>query len=157
MLAVDAVQGDVRLGFGRPYLWGAFDLSLPGNAYGWARSQEALRDADRLVQGWGGSLVVLLMPTKEQVYRDMAEPLVGAEHMALLDRNYAAMQDFCAEARLTCIDLLPIFQAHARAGEQLYYTTDIHLNPRGNAVLADALAEWLEAHPDVFEAAPPAP
>ena len=49
-----AVQGDVRLGFGRPYLWGAFDLSLPGNAYGWARSQEALRDADRLVQGWGG-------------------------------------------------------------------------------------------------------
>lgn len=152
-----AVQGDVRLGFGRPYLWGAFDLSLPGNAYGWARSQEALRDADRLVQGWGGSLVVLLMPTKEQVYRDMAEPLVGAEHMALLDRNYAAMQDFCAEARLTCIDLLPIFQAHARAGEQLYYTTDIHLNPRGNAVLADALAEWLEAHPDVFEAAPPAP
>lgn len=145
-----AAQGKIRLGFGRPYLWGAFDLSLPTNVYGWERSQQALRDARALVQTWGGSLVVLLMPTKEQVYRDLAEPLIGADHMALLDATYAAMLDFCAQTDLTCIDLLPVFQAHAQAGEQLYYTTDIHLNAEGNAVLADALAAWLAAHPDVF-------
>ncbi len=146
-----AVKGDIRLGFGRPYLWGAFDLSLPTNAYGWARSQQALRDAQALVETWDGSLVVLLMPTKEQVYRTLAEPLIGADHMALLDATYAAMLDFCIQADLTCIDLLPVFQTHAEAGEQIYYTTDIHLNMAGNAVLADALADWLAAHPDVFE------
>ena len=104
----------------------------------------------------GRPLVVLLMPTKEQVYRDMAEPSSARSTWRCwtATRGHAGL---LRRARLTCIDLLPIFQAHARAGEQLYYTTDIHLNPRGNAVLADALAEWLEAHPDVFEAAPPAP
>jgi hypothetical protein len=148
------VEGSIRLAFGRPYLWGAFDLSLPANAYGWQRSQQALRDAQSLVETWDGSLVVLLMPTKEQVYRTLADPLVGADHMALLDDNYAAMLDFCAQADLTCIDLLPVFQTHAKAGEQLYYTTDIHLNAAGNVVLADALAEWLDAHPEIFSATP---
>ena len=54
------------------------------------------------------------MPTKEQVYRDMSEPLLGADKLALLDQPYQMMQDFCAQENLTCIDLLPIFQQHAR-------------------------------------------
>ena len=83
------------------------------------------------------------MPTKEQVYRAMSEPLLGAEKLALLDTPYAMMRDFCAAEGLDCFDPLAALQAHADAGEQLYYTTDMHLNARGNAVLAGALAEWL--------------
>ena len=90
------------------------------------------------------------MPTKEQVYRELAEPLIGAERMVLLDDNYQAMLDFSASEGLTCLDPLPMFQERAAAGEQLYYTTDIHLNPRGNAALADWLAAWLAENPEVF-------
>jgi len=145
-----AQDGDVRLGFGRSYLWGAFDLSRPQNAEGWQLSQEALLSAQEQVEGYGGHLVIALMPTKEQVYRDLAEPLIGADHMALLDANYQAMLDFCAAEKLTCLDPLPMFQERAAAGEQLYYTTDIHLNARGNAALADWLAAWLAENPGVF-------
>lgn len=144
-----AEDGDLRLGFGRPYLWGAFDLDRPQNREGWALSQEAFRTARQQVEGYGGHLVIVLMPTKEQVYRDLAAPLIGAERMALLDANYEAMRDFCEAEGLTCLDPLPMYQARA-AGEQLYYTTDIHLNARGNAVLADWLAAWLAEHPEVF-------
>jgi len=146
-----AQDGDLRLGFGRPYLWGAFDLSRPQNQEGWRLSQNAFRAARQRVEGYGGHLVIVLMPTKEQVYRHLAEPLVGAERMALLDENYQTMLEFCHTEGLTCLDPLPAFQERAAAGEQLYYTTDIHLTPHGNAVLADWLAAWLAEHPEAFE------
>lgn len=145
-----AQAGDLRLGFGRPYLWGAFDLDRPQNREGWQLSQEAFRTARQQVEGYGGHLVIVLMPTKEQVYRDLAEPLIGAKRMALLDDNYHAMLDFCKSEGFMCLDPLPVFAELAAAGEQLYYTTDIHLNARGNAVLADWLAAWLAEHPEVF-------
>ncbi len=145
-----AQRGDIDLAFGRPYLWGAFDMSLPQNAYGWRLSQRAILEArNQLAAGYTGdpsqpgTLVIILIPTKEQVYRNMASSLIEPEKMALLDENYQMMQDFCAQNDLICLDPLPVFQAHAAAGEQLYYKIDIHLNPRGNQVLAEFLAQEL--------------
>jgi hypothetical protein len=146
-----AEQGDVKLAFGQPYLWGAFDQSQPTNQYGWQRSQEAFLKAWEDVESYGGTLLIILMPTKEQVYRAMSEPLLGADKLALLDQPYEMMLDFCARENLTCFDLMPVFASYAEAGEQLYYTTDMHLNARGNQVLAEALADWAAAHPAVFE------
>jgi hypothetical protein len=140
--------GGLDLAFGRPYLWDAFDMDLPHNQYGWERSQQAFHEASDAVSGYGGTLLFVLIPTKEQVYWDRAEPLLGAEKMDLLQRSYDMMLAVCETEGVACIDLLPVLQAHA--DEQLYYTTDIHLNPRGNAVVADAIAAWLTAHPEVF-------
>ncbi len=143
-------DGAVELAFGQDYLLEAFDMSQPHNQYGWQRTQDALRSAREMVQSYGGTLVIVLLPTKEQVYRAMTEPVLGADKLALLDQPYEMMRAFCAAENLTCIDLLPVFGAYAEAGEQLYFTTDMHLNPRGNAVLAQVLADWLDAHPEVF-------
>ncbi len=148
-----AERGAIKLAFGRPYLWNAFDMSQPNNRYGWQRSQQAIRESRDLVGSYGGTLVIILMPTKEQVYRRMSEPMLGAKKLALLDQPYTMMQDFCTDEGLVCIDPLPILSEHAAAGEQLYYTTDIHLNARGNEVLAETLAAWLDDHPEIFEAA----
>jgi hypothetical protein len=147
-----AQQGSVRLAFGRPYLWNAFDMSLPNNLDGWARSQQAFLESRDMVQSYGGTLVIILMPTKEQVYRDLSEPLLGEDRLALLDQPYQMLLEFCQQQGLTCINLLPILQKYAAAGEQLYYTTDMHLNVRGNEVLAQELATWLGEHPEIFNA-----
>ena len=144
-----ASSGDVDLAFGQPYLWGAFDTTQPHNQYGWERSQAALRKAQSIVSEYGGTLLVVLMPTKEQVYRSLSEPLLGAEKIDLLQASYDQMRAFCAEEDLYCLDLLVTLQANA--DEQLYYTTDMHLNARGNEVLAEALANWIAAHQEVFE------
>jgi lysophospholipase L1-like esterase len=45
---------------------------------------------------------------------------------------------------LRCLDVYDVFQQHARNGEALYYEDDMHLNPYGNAIMAEALAEWLQ-------------
>ncbi|MBN1200515.1 MAG: SGNH/GDSL hydrolase family protein [Anaerolineae bacterium] len=148
-----ATQGNVELAFGRDYLWGAFDIQQPHNEVGWKLSTIAFLESRDMVEDYGGSLVIILMPTKEQVYRDMAEPLIGADKMALLDQNYDLMLDFCEQESLTCLDMLPVLQAHAAQGEQLFYTTDIHLNPLGNTVLAKAVANWLAGHLEVFDLA----
>ncbi len=140
----------VRLCFGRPYLWRVFDMRQPNNLDGWQRTQQALRQAQALVESYGGTLVVVPIPTKEQVYRELSEPLLGTEKLALLDEGYQMLLDFCAEAQLTCVDPLAEFRRHAQNHEQLYYATDAHLNARGNAVLARWLAEWLDAHADIF-------
>jgi hypothetical protein len=147
-------KGHVKLAFGQPYLLEAFDMEQPGNLDGWARSQEAFRAARAMVGSYNGTLLILLMPTKEQVYRDMSEPLLGAEKLALLDRPYQMMKDFCVQENLTCLDLLPVFQQYAAEGEQLYFTTDMHLNKRGNEVLAVTLARWLDKHPEIFRNGP---
>ncbi len=138
-----AEQGDVRLAFGEPYLLNALDMTQPHNLDGWARGQVAIRQAREMVTSYGGRLVIVLMPTKEQVYRHLSEPLLGADKLAVLDTPYQMMRDFCAAEGLTCLDPLPELQAHALAGEQLYYTTDMHLNARGNEVLAQWLAGWV--------------
>jgi hypothetical protein len=149
-----AKEDDVELHFGQPYLWGAFDMDQPHNQYGWERSKEAFREASAMVESYGGTLVIILMPTKEQVYREMSEPLLGSEKIELLDKSRQMMLDFCEQENLTCIDLLPTFQKGAAQGEQLYYTTDMHLNPHGNEVLAQMLAAWLDEHPEIFENTP---
>ena len=143
-------KGDVRLCFGRPYLWRVFDMSQPNNLDGWQRGQQALLRAREMVNSYGGTLVIVLIPTKEQVYREMSEPELGAEKLALLDEGYQMMLDFCAEEQFTCIDPLAEFRRHAQNNEQLYYAIDAHLNARGNAVLAQLLADWVDAHADIF-------
>lgn len=148
-------DGDLRLGFGQPYLWGAFDMSEPSNQYGWERSQQAILQSRAEIDAYGGHLVILLMPTKEQVYQHLSEPVLGADKLALLDESRQMMLDFCAAHDLTCLDLLPVFQPLAEQGRQLYYTTDMHLNPSGNRILAGYLADWLTAHPEVFEKGDP--
>ncbi len=65
-----ASKGDIKLAFGRPYLWGAFDVSEPTNQYGWERSREAFYNSNEMVKSYGGTLLFVLIPTKEQVYRD---------------------------------------------------------------------------------------
>jgi lysophospholipase L1-like esterase len=54
------------------------------------------------------------------------------------------MLDICDDLGLTCRDLLPDFQGYALAGEHLYYTDDMHLNPRGNLVMAEVIQTWLD-------------
>ena len=129
--------------FGQPYLWGAFDPNLPGNAYGWERTRSAFSNAQDMASGYGGRLVVVLIPPAELVYRELAEPLVGADHYELLAQNHERITALCQAEALTCLDLLPEFRAYAPKGEQLYYRSDMHLNPYGNEVMAEVLAHYL--------------
>jgi len=119
------------------------DLSKPQNSLVYDYTKHAIREAQALVTSWGGQMVTMLIPTRKQVYRYITEPITGTDRLAIHDDAYTAMLGLCTELDLTCFDPLPQLQAFAQHGDLLYYAEDLHLNPRGNAILAEPLWGWL--------------
>ncbi len=132
--------------FGKLYERTALDMSRPANQYGLERSREAFQEAQQQVAGWEGQLVVIIIPTREEVYDNLTEPIMGKAELDKQRSARLAMLDLCGELSLSCLDLLPGFQALAAEGQALYYADDMHLNPAGNQALAALLTEWLEAN-----------
>jgi len=135
---------DGTLEFGRYIERMVLDMSRERNQVGMALSRQAFAEAQDLVAGWGGRLAVILIPVREHVYAHLTTPILGEETARAFASSYEAMLQMCGELGLTCLDTLPALQEHARQGEHLYYTDDPHLNPHGNAVLAEIVQTWLE-------------
>ncbi|NWF70847.1 MAG: hypothetical protein HXY40_17315 [Chloroflexi bacterium] len=119
------------------------DMSYPPNAIGYGHTRAALIQAQQRVAAWGGRLLVLLVPTRELVYQDLTAPILGASEFAVWGSAHNAMLQLCAELDLECFDALPGLRQHAQAGEHLYWTDDPHLNPQGNATLAELVRAYL--------------
>ncbi len=131
------------LRFGQMYEQIAMNMDDPRISSGQPMTRDALRQAQDAVTGWGGQMVVFLVPTREEVYAHLTAPVMGAEAVANLSETRLATLALCDELALTCLDLLPAFQERAQRGEHLYYTEDMHLNPYGNAVVAQLISDWL--------------
>ncbi len=129
--------------FGKLYERTALDMSRPANQYGLERSREAFQEAQDLIAGWDGQLVVVIIPTREEVYDPLTEPLMGKAELDKHRSARLAMLTLCDELTLSCLDLLPDFQALAQQDIALYYADDMHLNPAGNQALADRLTAWV--------------
>lgn len=136
-------EGQYRMMFGGEYELRALDMSNPRNQLGLDLSRQAFSDAQALVATWGGDMVVILIPTREEVYAHLTAPIMGEQAIATLASARLAMWDLCEELALTCYDAYDVFVPRAQAGEALYHIDDMHLNPHGNAVLASALMDWL--------------
>jgi acetyltransferase AlgX (SGNH hydrolase-like protein) len=97
----------------------------------------AVDRARALATGVGARLVVLVFPTKEEVYL----PLQGQAAPPLTSRWVPALR----ELGVDCLDLTDTLRAHAR-GAPLYFEVDGHVNAVGNRVIAQALQGYLRAH-----------
>jgi len=138
------VQRDkLDLWFGQSYIRDAFDMSQPRNVEGEGLTHDAILQTRDTVEKNGGKFVILMIPTKEEVYRPLTEPLMGKATVDAIAAPRLRLLDFCKEQKLTCFDLLPELQAHA--DEQLYYPNDQHLNVAGNQVAAGAIGDFLKA------------
>ena len=135
---------DGVLAFGQSYEPVALDMDREANRIGLELSRGAFVEAQALVAGWDGQLVVVIIPTREEVYEHLTAAQMGAD-LGRLQSARLAMLDLCEGLALTCFDPLPGLQARAVLGEHLYYTDDMHLNPHGNAVVAELLADWLDS------------
>ncbi len=134
---------DGVLQFGRWIERMVADMDYPPNQIGYQYTRQALQQAQADVAAWGGQLVVLLVPTRELVYQDQTEPILGESEFQVWASAHNAMLGLCDELQLTCFDALPGLRERAQQGEHLYWTDDPHLNPRGNAVLAELMRIYL--------------
>jgi hypothetical protein len=86
------------------------------------------------VQAQGGRFVVLLVPSKEEIYaaREFPEVL----------RPWREVTAELAARRLPVLDLYPVFR-HEALSQPAFFRVDAHLNATGNRLVAESLATWI--------------
>jgi hypothetical protein len=167
MFAVPVGGRTLRFALMPPYLnllnLGRADLE---RHRGWALTSESMRGMDRSCRDAGAQLVVLFIPSKDQVYlpvlsRAMTpDALRSALAFSLprdpwgvdvrrLQRNRLAqnglIEGFCREQGIPFLDLTPALERAVAAGENVYFPDDSHWNARGQDLGAAELARFLEA------------
>lgn len=91
----------------------------------------------------GTALLVLLFPTKEEVYLPLSgqpAPLSVEPFLVELER-----------LGITHLNLTPHFQDRARQGSRLFFEIDGHPNREGYRVVADVVLAYLHQNSDLFE------
>lgn len=133
---------DMRVG--DDYSLSAFDLDRPGNALGFEQSMAALDEANHVIrEELGAQWVIVLMPTKEEVYADALASVLGADYLANLAEGRTRLLAVCAERGWRCLDATPTLREAAQAGEVVYNGQDLHINPRGNAIVTELVGTYL--------------
>ena len=137
---------------------------------GWALTRQTIAEMQEVSRGIGASFVVMFLPFKSQVYlpwlagsqeapslaRDLQFYLPdnpGTPDVAQMLGNRLAqnrlMRRFCDERGIPLLDTTDALTARFTAGENVYFPDESHLNERGHAVVADALASYLKLAPAV--------
>jgi lysophospholipase L1-like esterase len=110
---------------------------------------ETVEQTRALAERNDSQFLVLLMPTKEEVYLALLdEPSVPA--VAPLIAAFDA-------AGIPYLDPTPHLQASARRGERLYFEVDGHPNAAGYRLIADVVLDHLRSNPDRYELTPAHP
>ena len=110
---------------------------------GWPLTRQALQDTLAQLDQSGATLVIITVPSKEQVYWDQFRQMATFPPGYNIDQLVEPLRQFCMSENLHCFDLTPTFRAEAQKGQQLYFPIDIHWNTAGHALAAQAVGEYL--------------
>jgi lysophospholipase L1-like esterase len=121
----------------------------PRIAEGLAITRECVREIARVAAAQGASTAVALMPARFQVddadYGRLKEAVATAGGELQRDAATRRFDAALAELPLPRVDLLPALRG-ALPGPDLFFQETVHLTPRGHAVVADALYQFIEQH-----------
>lgn len=112
---------------------------------GWPLTRQALQDTLTQLHQTGATLVILIVPSKEQVYWPQLQQVATFPPSYRIDQLVEPLRQFCTEEKLHCLDLTPALRAEAQQGKQLYFPIDIHWNAAGHVVVAQAVEDYLHA------------
>jgi len=96
----------------------------------------ALADLRDRVEGSGGRVLVVLQPSKEEVYM----PMLGEKVRDASAHLRPALEGLGIEY----LDLAPAFKREAKEGKALFFGADGHPNPAGYRLIADEVINYLE-------------
>jgi hypothetical protein len=112
---------------------------------GIAATRAALRRLRNWCDAHGAAVLVLALPTEQQV--DPAAAAAWIERFGLreseldFDRPGRVLAELTRDARIPCFDLAPAFRARVAAGDTLFVRGDHHWNAAGHALAARAALE----------------
>jgi lysophospholipase L1-like esterase len=124
---------DDRDGFDYEIYNAHLDFGIAWNPRSWEVLEPIVRTLSLATRQRGHELAIFLFPVHIQVK--------GTIEDFRPQQSFAAM---CESTGLTCLDLTPALRADFWAHRKELFYDHCHLTPRGNAVVAAALAEWLD-------------
>ncbi len=86
------------------------------------------------VEADGGRFLILLVPSKEEIY--------AAKDFPAVLRTIQEVRAGLAKRELPVLDLYPVFRERGQEHSP-FYRTDMHLDPLGNQIMANAVAQWI--------------
>jgi hypothetical protein len=110
---------------------------------GWPLTRQALHDTLTQLDQHNPTLIIVTVPSKEQVYWDQFQQVATFPPDYDIDQLVEPLRQFCTSENLRCLDLTSTFRAEAQKGQQLYFPVDIHWNAAGHALAAQAVGEYL--------------
>ena len=124
-------------------------LAQPGEL-----EQRALRVTEALLAEFqraclegGARFGIVIAPTLWQVETKLWTRIVESSGRPpgdyVRDAPQEWIRNWCAEAGVPCLDLLPLLEEHTRQGEVLYYPREQHWNSLGNRRVGEALSGWI--------------
>lgn len=89
----------------------------------------------QLADSMGAKFVLVVIPTKEEVYLPYGKKYAIPRYAVL---------NFCNDEKIDCLDLQPDLNSHVSDCRLLYFSNDIHLNAYGHRIIAELVARHLE-------------
>lgn len=118
----------------------------PGDKYtgpGLVYTQQVLAEANAAARQQNAELVVLLFPSKEQVYWPIVSTLVEDAAAFKVNWPHDEVRAWCEANGVAYLDLTPVFAGEAAQGKQLYYRFDAHWNEAGHELAAQTIRRYL--------------
>ena len=112
-------------------------------ADGWPLTRQALLETASQAAAAGATLVVVIVPSKEQVYWEQFRQVVDLPDNHNIDRLVDPARRLCREEKLACLDLTAAFRADVKGGPQRYFPIDIHWNAAGHSLTAQVVRDYL--------------
>lgn len=108
------------------------------------KTKEMLSEAARLTAAKGSQFVLVYLPIKFRVYRDLCDfPADGYGRTWVVNDLPERMRKWSEEQKIPFVDLTEPLKQEAARGELVYFPDDGHWNGRGNQVGAEAVARFL--------------
>jgi hypothetical protein len=99
-------------------------------------------EAGRLCRSQGAALLVVFVPTKDRVYKNLCRFAAGAEPLRWESNDLPRrIEAIAGEAGVSYLDLTPRFAAQAARGKILYFPRDSHWSAAGHTAAARAIAQ----------------
>lgn len=111
---------------------------------GWRLMRKAIEQVRSTTREMGAELMVVAIPTKEEVYWEVVRNDLPNRDALVIDRPFGDLFEYCRREGVSCCDLLPAMRDHATQDEQLYLRISSHFNAAGNIVAAQAVDGCLE-------------
>jgi hypothetical protein len=126
--------------------WWLASVKAPERHPGWPLMQDGLLDMRQTAADMRARLVVVIFPTKEEAYWDIAQRYLSSSDEIDVNRLPRLIDRFLAEHDMIGCDVTGEIREQARRGRQLYHRVSGHFNEEGNSVAAEAVGRCLAAH-----------